>query len=148
MRRNCPNHLILRISWLFGEHGPNFIRTIVGAAKKGGPLRVVNDQRGSPTYAKDVAAQTRILLETGCQGTYHVTNSGSCTWYELASHAIACARIQGIAITPVPSSEYPLPAPRPANSILVNARLLRDGMPLLRPWQEAAREYVEKHLAS
>jgi dTDP-4-dehydrorhamnose reductase len=146
-RQNCSNHLILRISWLFGEHGPNFIRTIVGAARKGGPLRVVNDQKGSPTYAKDVASHTQFMIEAGCRNTYHLTNSGCCTWYELAAAAIEWAGIKNISITPVPSSEYHLPAARPANSTLVNARLLEDGLPLMRSWQLAAREYVENCLA-
>jgi len=145
-RRNCPNHLVLRISWLFGENGPNFIRTIVGAARKGGPLRVVNDQKGSPTYAKDVAAQTLRMIEAGCRNIYHLTNSGFCTWHELAVQAIEWAGIKNISITPVPSSEYPLPASRPANSVLANARLMKDGFPLMRSWQAAAREYVENYL--
>lgn len=145
-RQHCPNHLILRIAWLFGEHGLNFIRTITGAARKGGPLRVVNDQKGSPTSAIDVAAHTRRMIEAGCRNTYHLTNSGFCTWYELAAQAIEWAGIKNITITPVPSSEYPLPAARPANSVLANARLLEDGLPLMRSWQAAAREYVENCL--
>jgi dTDP-4-dehydrorhamnose reductase len=145
-RQNCSNHLVLRISWLFGEHGPNFIRTIIGAARKGGPLRVVNDQKGSPTYAKDVAAYTLRMIEAGCRNTYHLTNSSFCTWYELAAAAIEWAGIKNITITPVPSSEYLLPAARPANSMLANARLMEDGLPLMRSWQLAAREYVDNFL--
>jgi dTDP-4-dehydrorhamnose reductase len=147
-RQNCSNHLILRISWLFGEHGPNFIRTIIGVARKGNPLRVVNDQKGSPTSAKDVAFHTRLMIEAGCRNTFHLTNRGDCTWYELAAAAIEWAGIKNLSITPVPSSEYPLPAARPANSVLANARLLEDGLPLMRSWQLAAREYVEHCLAS
>jgi len=146
VRRNSPEHMIIRVSWLFGANGVNFIRTIVGAAGKGNPLRVVNDQRGSPTYTKDVARQTLKMIEAGCHGTYHVTNGGDCSWYDLAVKAVAWAKINGISITPVTSSEYPRPAPRPASSILVDTRLIREGLPRLRPWQEAAREYVEKHL--
>ena len=146
VRRNSPDHMIIRISWLFGANGVNFIRTIVGAARKGNPLRVVDDQRGSPTYAKDVAWQTLKMAAAGCRGTYHVTNGGNCTWYDLAVKAVAWAKIPDISITPVTSSEYPRPAPRPANSILVDTRLLREGLPQMRPWQDAAREYVERHL--
>jgi dTDP-4-dehydrorhamnose reductase len=145
-RRHNTNHLILRISWLFGAYGANFIRTIVGAARKGGPLKVVTDQKGSPTYAKDVAAYTRKMIEAGCRDTYHLTNSGFCTWYELAVKAVEWAGIHDVAIAPVPSSEYPRPAPRPANSILANQRLAENGLPLMRPWQDAAREYVEQCL--
>jgi dTDP-4-dehydrorhamnose reductase len=69
VRQNSPEHMIIRISWLFGANGANFIRTIVGAARKGNQLRVVNDQRGSPTYAKDVAGQTLKMVDDGCRGT-------------------------------------------------------------------------------
>ncbi|MDR0311532.1 MAG: dTDP-4-dehydrorhamnose reductase [Acidobacteriota bacterium] len=146
VRRNSPKHMILRISWLFGANGANFIRTIVGAARKGNPLRVVSDQRGSPTYAKDVAGQTLKMTAAGCRGTYHVTNGGSCSWYDLAVQAVAWAKIPDISITPVASSEYPRPAPRPASSILVDTRMALEGLPRPRSWQDAAREYVERHL--
>ena len=146
VRRNSPEHMIIRVSWLFGVNGANFIRTIVSAARKGNPLRVVNDQRGSPTYAKDVAWQTLKMAAAGCRGTYHVTNRGDCTWYDLAVKSVAWAKIPDISITPSASSEYPRPAPRPASSILVDTRLEREGLPRLRIWQDAAREYVEQYL--
>ena len=146
VRRNSPEHLIIRVSWLFGANGANFIRTITGAARKGNPLRVVNDQRGCPTYAKDVAGQTVKMIETSCRGTYHVTNGGDCTWYDLAVKAVEWANIPNVSITPIPSSEYPMPAPRPSYSILLDTRLGREGLPRLRPWQDAAREYVEQYL--
>jgi len=146
VRRNSPKHMIIRISWLFGANGANFIRTITGAARKGNPLRVVNDQHASPTYAKDVAGQTVKMIEAGCSGTYHVTNGGDCTWYDLAVKAVEWAKIPDISITPITSSEYPLPAPRPSYSILLDTRLAREGLPRLRSWQDAAREYVEQYL--
>lgn len=146
VRRNCPNHLILRTSWLFGRNGGNFIRTIVGAARKGTPLRVVDDQKGSPTYSIDLAAQTLKMITAGCRSIYHVTNSGHCTWFDLASSALQWAGIEDVPITPVSTSEFPRPAPRPANSILANARLEQEGLSLMRSWQDAAREYVESNL--
>lgn len=146
IRRNCPNHLILRTSWLFGRNGNNFIRTILGAAQKGNSLRVVNDQEGSPTYSRDLAEHTRTMIAADCRFTYHVTNSGSCTWFDLASNTLAWAGMENVPIAPVPTSEFPRPAPRPANSVLANARLQRDGLPLLRPWQFAAREYIKCHI--
>lgn len=146
VRRNCSNHLIIRTSWLFGQNGPNFIRTIVGLATKGSPLRVVNDQRGSPTSSKDLAEHTLKMIEAGCRSTYHVTNFGSCTWFDLASKAVEWAGLMGISVTPVSTSEFPRPAPRPANSILANARLKKDGLPPMRSWQAAAREYIERYL--
>jgi dTDP-4-dehydrorhamnose reductase len=146
IRRHCPKHMILRTSWLFGPNGPNFLRTIIGAAKKGAPLRVVHDQKGSPTYSRDLAEWTLKMIDAGCRSTYHVTNSGACTWFELASKAVEWAGIEGVSITPVSTSEFPRPAPRPANSVLANARLIQDGLPPMRSWQIAAREYIERHL--
>jgi dTDP-4-dehydrorhamnose reductase len=142
VRDQGSGHLILRTSWLFGIHGKNFIRTIVGAARQGLPLKVVKDQTGSPTYSRDLASMTARLLREGASGTYHVTNGGACTWYELARHALDCAGLPDIGIAPAGSADYGRPAPRPANSVLANARLLREGFAPMRPWQDAVREYV------
>lgn len=144
----CRDYLILRTSWLFGRHGPNFVRTIVNSARDGSPLRVVDDQRGSPTYSKDLAAQTAKMIEASCRGIYHVTNNGSCTWFELASKALDWAGIRNISITPVSSAEFKRMAPRPKNSVLANSHIERSGMPLMRSWQEAVREYVESEFRS
>jgi dTDP-4-dehydrorhamnose reductase len=146
VRRQCSDHLILRTSWLFGRNGRNFIRTIVDLARKGTPLRVVNDQRGSPSYSEDVASHTLRMVEAGCRYTYHLTNSGFCTWYDLAVKALEFMGMEGVPVTPVSTREFPRPAPRPANSVLANCRLERDGVPPLRPWQGAVREYIERHL--
>ncbi len=142
VRARCPEHLIIRTAWLFGCHGPNFIRTILAAANNDRQLRVVNDQYGSPTYTMDLAGHSVRLVEASVRGIYHVTNSGSCTWYELARFAIDCAGMSTVNVEPVTTAEYPRPAPRPANSVLANARLLREGFPPPRHWTEAVREYV------
>jgi dTDP-4-dehydrorhamnose reductase len=86
------------------------------------------------------------MIQAGCRSTYHLTNSGNCTWYELAVQALNWTGIQGIQIAPVATSEYPRPASRPPNSVLGNGKLQRDGLPPMRPWQEAAREYVQHYL--
>jgi dTDP-4-dehydrorhamnose reductase len=143
--QKCPNHLILRTSWLFGCHGKNFIRTIVEAARAGRPLQVVDDQRGSPTYALDLAAQTRGMVDAGCRGIYHVTNQGACTWYELACRSVEYAGLNA-RIEPVKTYEVPRPAPRPACSVLANTRLERQGLARMRPWQEAVQSYVSSCL--
>ncbi len=142
IRLSGATHLIIRTSWLFGRDGVNFIRTILNAAQGNRQLRVVDDQRGSPTYTRDLATQTVKLLEAGCRGTYHVTNSGACTWHELARFSLKCADIQGIEVTPVATAAFPRPATRPANSVLANARLSREGLPLMRHWTEGVAEYV------
>jgi dTDP-4-dehydrorhamnose reductase len=144
LREYLPEHLILRISWLFGRNGKNFIRTVLNLARTNTQLRVVNDQRGSPTYTRDVAYCTERLLAAGCRGTYHTTNSGSCTWYELASKAIEWSGMQGVQVIPVSTSEFPRPAPRPANSVLANARLAREGFPMLQGWPLALQQYLRE----
>jgi dTDP-4-dehydrorhamnose reductase len=141
-RAMVSDHLILRTSWLFGCNGKNFIRTIVSAARKGEALRVVNDQKGSPSFTRDLAAYTHTMLERGCRGTYHVTNRGSCSWYELAKKAVQWAGITDARILPVTTPEFPRPARRPANSVLANERLDQEGFPPLRPWQEAVQDYI------
>jgi len=142
IRAASPEHLILRTAWLFGRNGKNFIRTILAAARSGKELRVVADQRGSPTYTRDLAECTARMIRAGCRGLYHVTNSGACTWHELAVRALDLASIRPAGIVPVSTEDYPLPAPRPANSVLANTRLVRDGLPPLRPWPEAVRDYI------
>jgi dTDP-4-dehydrorhamnose reductase len=144
VRARCHEHLLIRTAWLFGRHGPNFIRTILTAARDGRQLRVVNDQRGSPTYTVDLADHTVRLVESGGRGTYHVTNSGSCTWYDLSRFALDCADMGVVSVEPVTTAEYPRPAPRPANSVLANTRLLREGFPALRHWTEAVRDYIRQ----
>jgi dTDP-4-dehydrorhamnose reductase len=124
-RAKAPNHLILRLMAL-GCKGA-IIRTIVGAARKGDPLRVVNDQKGSPSFTRDLAARTRAMLERGCRGTYHVTNHGACSWYELAKQSVQRAGLTDVSIVPVTTPEFPRPARRPANSVLANERLEQQG---------------------
>ncbi len=140
----APRHLILRTSWVFGPNGGNFIRTILAAARSGQSLRVVDDQRGCPSYTKDLAQHTAMLLDAGKTGLYHLTNDGSCTWYDLARFAIDCTGLSHVAVAPVSTAEFPRPAKRPSNSVLADARLRRDGMPPMRPWQQAVHEYVTR----
>ena len=142
IREHCPDHLILRTSWLFGPNGNNFIRTILDAARKGSSLRVVNDQKGSPTYAKDLAAHTLTMIHAGCRSTYHVTNSGSCTWFELASNAAGLGGNAELPVTPVPTSEFPRPRPAAIQFRSRQCPAAARWFPM-RPWQAAAREYVE-----
>jgi dTDP-4-dehydrorhamnose reductase len=144
VRTRYAGHLIIRTSWLFGANGPNFIRTILGAAREGRQLRVVSDQRGSPTYTVDLALHSVRLVDAGGRGTYHVTNSGSCTWYELARFALDCAGMGDIDIEPVTTAEYPRPARRPANSVLANARLIREGFVAPRHWTGAVRDHIRR----
>jgi dTDP-4-dehydrorhamnose reductase len=82
------------------------------------------------------------MVNAGCRGTYHVTNSGSCTWYELALRALEYAGLERIPVTPVTTADFPRPAKRPSNSVLANSKLQREGLPLMRPWPIAVGEYI------
>ena len=84
MRASLPHHLIVRTAWLYGQEGPNFVLTMLRLARERGALRVVADQRGSPTWTGHLAPALVRLVERGTPGTYHLTNSGSTTWFGLA----------------------------------------------------------------
>jgi dTDP-4-dehydrorhamnose reductase len=139
--------LVVRTSWLFGPGGRNFVDTIAGKLGRGEALQVVDDQHGSPTYAPDLAYAIEILLRRGAHGTVHVTNSGETTWYALA---VEIARYLGSAatITPVPSSEFPRPAPRPAYSVLSGDRYRALSGEPLRAWPEALHHYLSRRNAA
>jgi dTDP-4-dehydrorhamnose reductase len=131
---------IARTSWVFGRRGRNFVDTIVGRARDGAPLRVVDDQRGCPTYAPDLAGALARLAVERRQGVYHVTNQGACTWHDLACAAVELAGLDPSAIGTTTTAELGRPAPRPANSVLSGAAWAAAGMPPLRPWRDALAE--------
>jgi len=129
-------HLIVRTAWLYAPWGKNFARTILAAAREGRELRVVDDQRGSPTYAPDLARAILDLIESSACGIFHAVNSGQATWYDLAAEEIGLAGLD-VPLARVSTSEFPRPAPRPAYSVLSTARLEAAlGQPM-RPWREA-----------
>ncbi|MFA5995264.1 MAG: dTDP-4-dehydrorhamnose reductase [Patescibacteria group bacterium] len=137
------NYYIIRTAWLYGEHGMNFVDTMLRLAKEKPELKVVHDQHGSPTYTKDLAEQTRYILEQPMPyGIYHVTNSGVCTWYEFAKTIFIVANTK-IKVTPCTTAEFPRPAKRPEYSVLLNTKL-----PPLRSWQKAAQDYLLHNLQS
>ncbi len=132
-----PRYYLIRTSWLFGKSGKNFIETMLRLASEKKDLRVVNDQFGSPTYAKDLAVKTRELVESGRPyGIYHITNSNQCSWYEFSLKIFELAKLEPV-VTPVNSEEFPTPAKRPAYSVLINTKL-----PKMRSWEEALKEYL------
>ena len=132
-----PRHFIIRTQWLFGSSGKNFIETMLGLAGQGKELKVVNDQFGSPTYAKDLAGKVREMIEENrSSGIYHVTNSETCSWYDFALEIFALANLHPV-IRPVKSEEFAAAAKRPTYSMLINTKL-----PPLRSWQDALRAYL------
>ncbi len=136
-----PRHLIIRTSWLFGPDGTNFVAKIATRARAGESLRVVDDQWGSPSYTVDLAHKTSELVARGLAGTYHVTNSGHCSWFELAKTIVSTLGLES-PVVPVPSSELPTPAIRPRYSVLENLMLQLDGLSPMPHWRAAVRSYL------
>lgn len=115
--------LVVRTSWVFAPGGANFVDTILGLAGSGREeLKVVDDQRGRPTYAPDLARALVKLVDSGARGLVHFANSGETTWYGLAKEALARAGFAGVRVVPCASDEFPRPAARPANSVLDTSR--------------------------
>lgn len=134
---------IVRTSWVYGLHGGNFVRTVLRVTRETGAMRVVDDQRGSPSWARDVAAASMRLIEVGPPGTYHLTNGGECSWYDLARATVAHAQVAA-ELTPIGTADYPTPAARPRYSVLDNRRWRELGQRPLRGWQEALDEFLDE----
>jgi dTDP-4-dehydrorhamnose reductase len=117
IREVAPRHVIVRTAWLYGAGGANFVDSILRKARHGEPLAVVDDQRGSPTWTHDLARALVRLVEAAEFGTYHCTNSGDCTWHELAEHVVTRARA-GVPVGRTTTAALARPAPRPAYSVL------------------------------
>ena len=142
VQETLDRYLILRTSWVYGPHGKNFVDTIRRLAIERNELRVVNDQRGSPTLTVHLAATISFLVEKGQLGLFHATGSGECTWFEFSRAIIELCAPGRVKVLPIPSSEFARPAKRPANSILDNSRLARAGFHRLPPWRDALAEYL------
>jgi len=143
VREVHPRHAIVRTSWLFGPGGPNFVDTIVARARAGQPLRVVDDQRGSPTFTGDLAQGLLRLAACGATGTYHCTNTGDCTWYDLAAYVVGRAGLQ-VPLERTDTASFPRPAKRPAYSVLGNAAFEQKTGWRMPAWRDA----VDRHLAA
>jgi dTDP-4-dehydrorhamnose reductase len=139
----APKHLIVRTSWLFGPHGRNFIDRVIAKAQEGGPLRVVSDQRGCPTYTLHLAEAVKRAIEVGLEGVIHLTNSGETTWFGLAGYVLKHAGVY-VGLEPVSTSEYPAKARRPANSVLASLVAQMSGIGSLPPWEEGVREHLKR----
>ncbi len=131
---------VVRTAGVYGR-GHNFVRTMLRVAGERDRLTVKDDEYGSPTYARDLAEGIARVIEEGSYGLYHLTNGGACSWYEFAREIFRLADVE-VEVVPVPSSEYPLPAARPANGVLSSL-----GSPELRHWREALADYLEREAA-
>ncbi len=134
---------LVRIAWLFGPGGANFVTKILAIARASGQLRVAADEFGNPTYAPDLAAAIRKLVETEHYGTYHLTNSGFCSRYEFAREILRCSEQSGTEVAPILCAEWPRASQPPLHSVLANTAGAALGI-VLRPWQDALAEYVSE----
>jgi dTDP-4-dehydrorhamnose reductase len=134
-------YFIIRTSYLFGQHGENLLSKMLANASKREKFKAVNDQWAKPTYALDLAQQTKWLLETNeyDSGIYHITNSGVTNWYELARTLINDAGFVSDVMEPCSMEDWPSPTKRPQYSALLNTKL-----PEMRHWKEALRDYLDE----
>jgi len=140
-------YFIVRTSWVYGKYGNNFVKTMLKLGQEKPLLKVVNDQKGSPTYTVDLARFLLELIQTEKYGVYHASNSEACTWYEFTEAILAEARdILGLSFTaklePCGTEEFPRPAPRPRNSVLEHLSIRTNGFQDLRPWREGLRDFL------
>lgn len=154
VRSILDDYLIMRIAWVYGEHGKNFVKTMLRlgqeqlAAKTAGqtvkPLMVVDDQRGNPTWTIDIVNQTKALLEADVRGIVHSTSEGETNWFGFASAIFELANM-AVDLVPCDSSQFPRPAKRPANSSLENARLKELGCHRMRPYLDSLEEFIRQN---
>jgi dTDP-4-dehydrorhamnose reductase len=140
VRNGNPRHYVVRSAWIYGDGGKNFISQMPRLVGEGKPIRAVDDQRSSPTFAPDLAAAIVRLVGSERYGTYHVINEGSCSYAEFASWM---AELGGgaVAVTGIPGSEVPRPAPRPQDTSMLGPGWSSAGFPPLRSWREAAKQF-------
>ncbi|MFF5516587.1 dTDP-4-dehydrorhamnose reductase [Streptomyces coeruleorubidus] len=138
---------IVRTAWLYGVHGTNFVRTMIGLEARRDTLDVVDDQRGQPTWSADVAeriADLGVRLGPDAHGVFHATNSGEATWCELAREVFSLIGADPDRVRPTSSAAFPRPAPRPAYSALAHRRWQEIGLPLPRDWRSALHEALPR----
>ncbi|MCQ2751953.1 MAG: dTDP-4-dehydrorhamnose reductase [Coriobacteriales bacterium] len=138
----CWRHFIMRTSWLYGQVGNNFVKTITAAARKNGKVKVVNDQLGNPTNANDLAYEILKVALTDNYGVYHCTNNGICSWYDFTCEILRLTGIEA-ECEPCSSDEFPAKAPRPAYSALENQKLAQTIGDEMRDWKDAIANYCE-----
>ena len=141
--REYDNHIIVRISWVFGLHGKNFIKTMLNLADTHKELNVVCDQIGSPTYTKDLAHLLVNMFLSNVKGLYHATNEGYCSWYEFAEFIFKESH-KKVKVRPILTKDYKTVAKRPLNSKLSKESLDYADMKRLPEWQDAVKRYIRE----
>lgn len=142
VRQLVAEHFIIRISWVFGENGNNFIKTMLRLGSERTELNVIADQIGSPTYTADLAKLVVDMMQTKKYGTYHASNEGFCSWADFAKEIFMIAGLDVI-VHPIPTEQYPTRATRPKNSRMSKQALVENGFTLLPTWQDATKHYID-----
>ena len=137
-------YFIVRIAWVFGVNGKNFIKTMLRLGEERGVVTVVDDQIGSPTYTYDLARLLVDMIVTDKYGRYHATNEGLCSWYEFAVEIFKQAGMDNVKVTPTDSASYAAKARRPMNSRISKEKLTEMGFERLPQWQDALRRYLKE----
>ena len=143
VRELVEKFFIVRIAWVFGINGKNFIKTMLRLGKERGAVSVVDDQIGSPTYTYDLAKLLVEMIQTDRYGRYHATNEGLCSWYEFACEIFKQAGMD-VKVSPVDSSSFPAKAKRPSNSRMSKEKLTENGFDRLPSWQDALGRYLKE----
>mgnify|MGYP000178687022 CR=1 FL=1 len=148
VERWLEKYFIVRIAWVFGQNGKNFVKTMLNLGKTHDRITVVDDQIGSPTYTPDLARLLVDMAESDKYGIYHATNEGFCSWYEFACEIFRQASefdqaYKNVSVLPVTSDKYPSKAKRPSNSRMNKDKLNENGFERLPDWQDALRRYIE-----
>ena len=143
VEKHVKKFFLVRIAWVFGVNGKNFIKTMLRLGEERGEVGVVADQIGSPTYTYDLARLLVDMIETEHYGRYHATNEGLCSWYEFAVEIFRQAGMDQVKVNPLTSDQFPAKAKRPMNSRMSKEKLDEKGFQRMPSWQDALSRYLE-----
>ncbi len=143
LRQLTDDYLIIRTAWLYGAKGKNFVEAILDRARTTGRLTVVDDQTGSPTCTRDLAAATELLVDKKVRGIFHVTNRGFCTWYDFARKILKEAHLDAVELLPIKTGDLQRAAKRPAYSVLGMQKFVTATGKTMQPWQLAFSDYFQ-----
>ena len=143
LQKHVEKFFIVRISWVFGVNGNNFIKTMLRLGKENGKVSVVSDQIGSPTYTADLSILLCNMIESDKYGIYHATNEGFCSWYDFACETFKAANMD-VEVIALDSNAFPVKAKRPKNSRMSKDKLIENGFDKMPTWQDATRRYIKE----
>ncbi|MCH5252059.1 MAG: dTDP-4-dehydrorhamnose reductase [Lachnospiraceae bacterium] len=143
IRRYVEKYFIVRISWVFGVNGGNFVKTMLRLGRENGAVKVVDDQIGSPTYTRDLSVLLVDMIESEKYGIYHASNEGFCSWYEFAREIFRLAGLS-VEVTPVDTDQFPVKAKRPKNSRMSKEKIVKSGFNQLPSWENALERYLKE----